>query len=157
MRNAKYEWSERAERHGRQKPRGQRSSVAGATEIQWSEWDERHGRQSREGSGPVLREQPKQWSGANGRSRTSVGRCCAGLDFQPKLLRAREIAGAVDDKWHGSGYLSRSAQPTHALALAVALYRASGERHFRSCACVFFTGAIGSCCQQNLEQQRHRL
>src|SRR5207244_13412410 len=35
MRNAKYEWSERAERHGRQKPRGQRASVAGAIEIQW--------------------------------------------------------------------------------------------------------------------------
>src|SRR5438552_1773049 len=90
------------------KPRGQRSSVAGATEIQWTKWGGRSARQSREGSGRALREQPKQWSGANGRSRTSTG-----LDFQPKLLRAREIAGTVDDKWHRSGYLSWSAQPIH--------------------------------------------
>src|SRR5438128_5183833 len=146
MRNAKYEWSERAERHGRQKPRGQRSSVAGATEIQWSEWDERHGRQSREGSGRALREQPKQWSGANGGSRTSVGRCCAGLDFQPKLLRAREIAGDVDDKWHGSGYLNRSAQPIYALALELAIRVVDRGRHFPFCARGLFTGAIGSGC-----------
>src|SRR5437870_4850285 len=49
MRNAKYEWSERAERHGRQKPRGQRSSGAGPTEIQGSERAERHGRQKPRG------------------------------------------------------------------------------------------------------------
>ena len=111
------------------KPRGQRSSVAGATET-------------------MERSERKESD--------VYGRCCAGLDFQPKLLRAREMAGTVDDKWHGSGYLSWSAQPIHALALAMALYHTGGERHFRSCACVFFTGAIGSCCQQNLEQHRHR-
>jgi len=45
----------------------------------------------------------------------------------------------VDDKWHGSGYLNRSAQPVYALALELAIRVIDCGRHFPFCARGRFT------------------